>query len=242
MVYANTEESFLESHSKLLKDSPESFVEYFLRNWDNCRQLWATFITNYTLNFRTRTNNRIERHNHELKKVLHSQNTLADCIRGILKKAGEYKARNVHDTVVRSMCKSYNIEDNHDIIHQIREMATNYAANLAIAQYRTALELEKVASVEELSDSSYKVSSNADAEVRSVVLRDDAECSCSFWSSFALPCRHIFLVLLSTKKEFSQSWITKRWSREYQMQLPALEEIPRAEVIRPSNIFKAFQS
>lgn len=136
IIYASTGYRYSQLLEELRLISPDSLSNYLCNSWDSCKELWATCVTNSLPNFRARTNNRIERHNQELKKVLNSHMTVADCIRAILGKVDEQTSSKVHKSFVSSVCKSYNVHDNDCKIQHMRNVATDYAANLMVGQYK----------------------------------------------------------------------------------------------------------
>lgn len=63
MLCANRQEVFEKKLTLFNGIAPESFRKYFEQNWNNCRSLWAVYITNMYETLSTKTNNRLERHN-----------------------------------------------------------------------------------------------------------------------------------------------------------------------------------
>ncbi|XP_071840656.1 uncharacterized protein [Apostichopus japonicus] len=215
IAYANYEEIFNQSVKNMEEVATSDFIKYFHDNWSSCVHLWAAFKTKSYQNLRTRTNNRLERHNKELKTVLNSQITIADCIKGILRKAIHMKNKTTQGQFLSSVCVSYNVHDTNDTIKQIRNVATQYAANLTINQYQLAQQLKPNAAVV-INASHYSVS--LQGNLAEVEVNPKCSCSCSFWKITQLPCRHIFIIALQENLQFDDNWIPDRWRKSYQRQ------------------------
>ncbi|XP_071855528.1 uncharacterized protein ZSWIM9-like [Apostichopus japonicus] len=85
LVYSTSGDKYQESLEKLEKIATQGFIQYFTDNWDNCRRMWARYLSSAVKNFSTKTNNRLERHNQEVKKSLNSHVSVAVCLRKLIK-------------------------------------------------------------------------------------------------------------------------------------------------------------
>ena len=73
---ANSEESYSATNT--------AFKEYFIKNWDVCREKWVNFLRDNHLHFANTTNNRLEWHNHKLKDVVSQSMSLSDMFEKVL--------------------------------------------------------------------------------------------------------------------------------------------------------------
>ena len=67
IVNVDSEESYSALKHDLFDNINTAFKEYFIINWDVCRERWVTFLRDNHLHFANTTNNRLEYHNHKLK-------------------------------------------------------------------------------------------------------------------------------------------------------------------------------
>ena len=61
LVHANTEQDYSNIYNTLLKTAPNSFIDYFNANWNNCTEKWASFHRQKLPTMGNNTNNRIEK-------------------------------------------------------------------------------------------------------------------------------------------------------------------------------------
>lgn len=64
IVHAKSEGEYERMKQQLLDVTNHAFKQYFLNNWDPCREKWVTFLRDENLHFANTTNNHLERHNH----------------------------------------------------------------------------------------------------------------------------------------------------------------------------------
>lgn len=118
--------------------------------------MWAGYLTSAVKNFSTKTNNRLERHNQEVKKTLNSHISVAVCLRKLIKCNNQCIARREYDLFSNTVCSYYNVLDTEEVAFSIRATATPYAATATIKQFTNAMELDKD-SVRETCDNIYSV-------------------------------------------------------------------------------------
>ena len=58
----------------------------------------------------------------------------------------------------------------------------------------------------------------------------ECTCTCSFFLSTQLPCRHVFYVLNQTERSLLLSFIPKRWTKEQNRMLQAVTSPPQFDV------------
>ena len=84
IVNADSEESYSALKQDLYDNTNTAFKEYFIKNWDVCREKWVTFLRDNHLHFANTTNNRLECHNHKLKDVVSRSMSLSDMFEKVL--------------------------------------------------------------------------------------------------------------------------------------------------------------
>lgn len=175
------------------------FVEYFEKNWLSCKQSWAGY-SDYVCNTNgTNTNARIEAKNRSLKQLLSRTDKLDVFLTKFFiilkqdKTESTYKFWNEKLTVTRDMCHN-------SLLEYIRQ---NYASKIfekcsteCVQQSLEYKENEEIFEffaedgVEEKYDAS--VIFNANIRVDLLIYYKKQECSCTFFRSYKMPCRHIF--------------------------------------------------
>ena len=84
IVNADSEESYTALKNDLFDKTNTTFKEYFIKNWDVCKEKWVTFLRDNHLHFANTTNNRLECHNHKLKDVVSRSMLLSEMFEKML--------------------------------------------------------------------------------------------------------------------------------------------------------------
>lgn len=217
MVYAPTEEQYMEAYEELKALELEKVQEYFDRNWHQIetRIQWAGYFTNSYHNYFTRTTNRLESINQKLKTVITKYGTLHNfsketiqCIQSMSTERDQRTIRSIHrkPTDVTNETQDENL---------YRNVLTYFAFTKLLAEKMKMADVAYVGECEE--KSVYKSHANA-RQVCSVELAAKT-CTCAFFKMMALPCRHLLRCLLDNEKNlFDASMCHRRWFKRY---LPA---------------------
>ena len=69
LVYAASEAEYERLKSDIASLANDDFNEYFEKNWQNCKEMWVSYLCDQYLHLANTTNNRLECHHHKLKDL-----------------------------------------------------------------------------------------------------------------------------------------------------------------------------
>ena len=130
LAFAHTEETNSEIFKDMQQNAPGSFVEYYINNWHNCRQMWAGFAQKACVNYGQRTTNLLESYHQKLKRHCHGNITLSQLIHQLVQINDLKENRMMHEAFMQQMVVSYAHGDNSQITQKLEEFCTPYAAGL----------------------------------------------------------------------------------------------------------------
>lgn len=182
MVYAPTEEKYMEAYEELKALKLVKVQEYFDKNWHQIetRIQWAGYFTNSYHNYFTHTTNRLESINQKLKTVITKYGTLHNffketiqCIQSMSTERDQRTIRSIHrkPTDVTNETQDENL---------YRNVLTNFAFTKLLAEKMKMVDVAYVGECEE--KRVYKSHANA-KKVCSVELAAKA---CAFFKMMAL--------------------------------------------------------
>jgi len=189
ICYSHNEEEYQKLYDTLKSFALAQVMDYFDKNWHAIRNEWAVGLTYESGNFLNRTNNRLESFNGKLKSVIDSFSNLQEFFEKLF----------VIINCVR-------IERDSKALLTVQKWPTTKFLNAVEEQYFRLLTpyafdflkkqlLQKSTIIESTTDQS---------------------CSCGFFRSMKLPCKHIF-----KKREhdnlllFDPTICDNRWTRNY---------------------------
>lgn len=182
MVYAESEERYLELYEELQK-MPPSVVEYFNENWHESRKEWSISTDFVQHNFGNGTNNRVESLNAKLKKDLDIYSSLEDFIKNFL---------------IATECSHVEKDHRAAVLYQKQLILLNYAkesAEFRYSQYVTAyafkfieIEFKKIDNLELVYDQNLNVYQH-NAISGGAKSATSCSCDCLSYSAMSLPCR-----------------------------------------------------
>ena len=191
LVFAKTELSFKKAHAKLAAVAPDSFMNYYNKNWGQNKKSWAYYLTITTVNMGNTTNNRSESHNQKIKDVLNRKLSLADCVKSIMLYHRTNNFEVCHREFNQLFKTPYRLGDNDEVCDAVVKSVTSYAAGIIIHELTRAREKTDVYA--------------------------QADCICSMSKTMLLPCRHIFAKRLKNGEEiFNLEDVGQRWHLSYQ--------------------------
>ena len=207
LIYARSEHDFNNIVHDLETLSPKSFYDYFLKNWMNCKNLWAHFARRHLPTFGNNTNNRIESHNQKLKQYIRPQAHLDEAITELVN-----YIQSVEDSIKKAQfqdLKSFVNTKTTDPIH------------LDIANVCTRISYDHVCKELQKSSKCTQLSFRANNDLY-IVKSDDQEyrLESELTQCSNLPCRHIFA--LREKMDmpiFEYKLIPKRWQKNYSQKI-----------------------
>lgn len=118
MVYADNSETY----DKLLKYFEESvggkkhpLFTYFLKNWDQCKEMWVRYMRGNVPHMGNNTNNRIEASWGSMKNYIHSYSTLDDTIIKLIEL--QQTAEEKYNKAIYSQCKRTNVTYDKELLN-----------------------------------------------------------------------------------------------------------------------------
>jgi len=194
LAYCKTQLEYDSMYHHLQAMAPESIMEYYNKNWHAIRNEWVIGMTLNTGNFMNKTNNRLEGFNGKLKSVISTFSTLDDFVEKlfiVLDCIRLERDKNAIKLVQKQPTQKNSIPE----LQQFYSLLTPYAFNSLKTQFECAAETD--------------------------VLEKTTEnnCSCLFYNSMRLPCRHIFnLRKKQSLSLYDNSLCDERWTRNYYYQ------------------------
>lgn len=207
MAYAKTNDEYLELYQDLKGAKLPSVTQYFETNWHPIKDQWVDCLKK-DVAFLNRTNNRIECINQKLKSVITKHSSLPQFFSQLratiesLRTERDHRALNVFQKIPVTPFKPETPE------YQYMEHITPYALNFVIKQ----LELVKKVKIVSHDEANVYMINSSEGIIRTTA----SECSCSFYKSMLLPCRHVFAVRSASKLDlYSAELCASRWTLAY---------------------------
>lgn len=213
MVYAPTEEQYMAAYGELRFPRVK---EYFDKNWHllNIRKQWAAHYTQNFQNYLNRTTNRIESLNQKLKTVITPYAALNTFMRETIQCIESLNAERDHRTICSIQREPIDVVNETETEFKFRNILTNFAY---IALRDEKMKSGTVIYTGQTADGTLVLKSSEMASVTHLTMANS--CTCAFYKSMSLPCRHIFFFL--EKKELD-SYVpdvcNRRWLKS---RLPA---------------------
>jgi hypothetical protein len=190
LVYSASRDEYA-SHKDSLKAFCEKagfsgFYDYFLRNWDSCKEMWVMCERANLPHFRNHTNNRLENWFGKFKKGVKPSSTMANCVTELLNGARRSaRKREFSKRIGRDYNANFDEEMNRVLL-----FTTHFVASQVLPEYSRALA--------KWHDYSYVYPNGPDGQCVNVTGRTkthsvdltDFSCTCEFALSMRLPCRH----------------------------------------------------
>ena len=214
IVHAKSEAEYERMRQELLDVTNQAFKQYFLNNWDSCREKWVTYLRDENVHFANTTNNRLECHNHKLKDVTTRSMSISEMFESVLlfcrSNASEYD----HKSFVEELLSIASADDCIPGVLEVTSSCTAYSARLIIEQLKLSQQTQY--KIEPRSEGDDYTVAYSDHEHHVSLLRH--HCSCSFSKVMGLPCRHLFAVRASQNLPvFELALVAERWRKDYQL-------------------------
>jgi len=194
LTYSKTQSDYDSMYHHLLAMAPESVMEYYNKNWHDIRNEWVMGMTFNTGNFMNKTNNRLESFNGKLKSVISTFSTLEDFVEKlfiVLDCVRLERDKNAVQLVQKQPTQTKATPE----LQQFYKLLTPYAFNFLKAQFECATKTDVLE----------KTTKN--------------NCTCLFFNSMRLPCRHIFnLRKKQSLSLYDNSLCDERWTRNFYYQ------------------------
>ncbi|XP_064091570.1 uncharacterized protein LOC135205138 [Macrobrachium nipponense] len=230
IAYCSTEETYEELYAQLLEKTTSQFGEYFKKNWHECRDMWVSAWRKKTVTFGNRTTNRLESFHHKLKEVIKSMQSVAECVRGLVRFSNRKEFEIEHRRFLSKSTVAYCASANHEESKRIYATCTPFAAGLV---NESLTQMKKICGQyscqARTDDGSFLIqhSSGHQYTVNSLMNL----CTCTFATTMLLPCKHVFLTREQNCVDvFDESLIPERWRTTYQL-LSLSEHLPKPTAV-----------
>ena len=197
------------TYAQFCSTAPQPVKDYFNKNWHPIKEEWVMAFKFSVPNFQNATNNRLEILNGKLKSVINLYSSMEEfikhffiileCLRGI-------RSGNVAYSCQKDPVLPY-AADSPEAAYM--NLLTRYSSAYVLAQIQLAH--EHVYQWGMGNAGTYQIQTSD-----GVINVTHSTCSCLFFSSMLLPCRHIFsLRKKSGVSLFDSSLCDQRWTRSY---------------------------
>lgn len=207
MVYATTDEEYDQLYQSFKESVLQEVLEYFDKNWHPIRHEWVLGIKARSGSFLNNTNNRLESINSKLKQVINRHSSLEEFIHNFFIILSALRTERDHKTAIMfQKVKIYPfIEDSPELYYS--QLLTSYAFSFVEKQFKLVPKVGEL----KLNDNIWTLKTSAGS-----VTVTPTNCTCLFFSSMRLPCRHILCLCDKLNIAlFDSELCDKCWTSEY---------------------------
>ena len=207
LAYASSESEYDALYTQLQSDAPKEVVLYFNTNWHPIRSEWVLGMKFVGGSFLNSTNNRLKSINGKLKQVISKHSSLEEFIEHFFIILTALRTERDHKAAVMFQKVKVHPFPVNSPENEYSKLLTSYASAFVLKQLRLA---EKVKDIRENGEQ-FTVETSEGQRVVSV-----SDCSCIFYTSMSLPCRHIFALRSKLHQPlFVVDLCDKRWTSAY---------------------------
>ena len=210
MSYSKSSDEYTELLKELKEARLPAVLKYFNKNWHPIRDQWVECLKN-NINFLNRTNNRLESINQKLKSVISKYSNLPQFFSQLLITIDSLRTERDHRalTIFQKVPVTPFRVDSPE--HQYMQLLTPYALSYVIKQLQLLTKVQVAEESENSDECEYDISTS-----ESVLHTSANGCTCAFWKSMQLPCRHLFAVRSKLNLELCSSALcSERWTLDY---------------------------
>ena len=186
--------------SVFIERENKDFLNYFLKNWESCKEKWASYARKKIPILGNNTNNRIESSFGKIKRYLNRYLSLYEAVENLLM----YQVIK-EEKFFKQATPGSNYNDSfHPQLNTLLNVVSLWCFKLVKKEFDFAVKSDKRMVFEQIFDENsdlikYKVSylnengnlNEHDDPVEYVININTSECSCGFSSTFLLPCKHV---------------------------------------------------
>ena len=229
MIYAYTEAGYVKALEALydLKGIP-SFQGYIDKQWDKCKYSWTQFERKEIPTFNIRTTNHLESFHRYLKKEVDATKSLQSCFKTICDFTEARNDKKTIDELMEEVSYTYNLNDDSPASKFIHERYTPGAVELMLEEKKLLKDKKKhKMECTEVKGHHHLVKENRNSYL--VTLADDRySCTCTFFRSQRLVCKHGFHCIEMHALPFKPCWVLSRWVK------PHLKKLARENKNHPN--------
>ncbi|XP_065840465.1 uncharacterized protein [Oscarella lobularis] len=207
LAYSRSPEEYEKNFEQLRSTAPRSVFDYFCANWHGIRSQWVEGLKNSHGNFLTNTNNRLEAINQKLKSVIKRYSPKPVFFHDLMTCIAFLQAERKH----RALSRAVKVPASHVLLNDDLKLYEKYLTPFAFNHVEK--QFNKIPSVQFTTDSSthFLVQHN-DGHILAAI----DSCSCAFFESMKLPCKHIFAARRrSSLSMYSEDLYDVRWTNSH---------------------------
>lgn len=207
LAYANSTVEYDSIYARLQRDIPRQVVKYMDENWNPIKSEWVMGLKSSCGNFLNFTNNRLESINGKLKQVINRNSSLEEFIRHFFIILNTLRTERDHKAALASQKIRVHTFPEGSAEIEYSKFLTCYASGYLLKQMKLVCQVKEIKE-----DSGLFVIEASEGKITV----DLFSCSCIFYSSMRLPCRHIFALRAKLNQPlFDPSLCDKRWTADY---------------------------
>ena len=231
LVHAKDESGYEKLRQDVFDATNDEFKQYFLKNWDNCQNMWVTFKRDTYVHLGNTTNNRLECHNQKLKDLTSHTSSLSEMFANVLRFARASEAEYKQSSFTEEFTSVSSADDGISGVPEIRAVCTQYAATMIVEQLKLAHSVGY--QINEKEGENVLVSPSGRLHTVHIDGNIGNACSCSFHRTVHMPCRHIFAARLHQQlPTFELTMVAERWQKQYQL----LVDEANSDAVDPSGL------
>ena len=211
MAYAKTDHEYTGIYDEFATIAPEDVKSYFDKNWHPIKEEWVMGFKFSTGNFLNSTNNRLEAINGKLKHLIDRNSSLEYftesffAILSVLRNERSYKTVYSYQKV-KVVPHAINSPE-----AQYSDLLTSYASGYTLQQLKIARD-----HVYEFTEEAGSVGNFTTSTSEGVVTVSHFRCTCCYFQSMRLPCRHMFALRQhSGISLYDKNLCDERWTNSY---------------------------
>ena len=210
LAYAKDEEDYSKYYQQLMETKLKRVIEYFDDNWHEIREQWVEGFKRESCNYLNSTNNRLESINQKIKSVVTRHSSLLTFFEDLMKCLNSLSLERDHKAAMVFEKCAVRLFPEDNCLSRYQQLLTPYAFSFVVKQFELS---SKVKITESVDKDSYATTIHSNGKS---IETSDCTCSCGFYVTMDLPCRHIFALRSHSELGlFEPKLCTMRWTREY---------------------------
>ena len=213
IVYSEHMDDYEDCLSEIARLSNPAFEKYFFDNWNSCTHMWVSFKRDSSIHFGNTTNNKLECSHSKLKELISRTSSLSEMFKGVLTFMKFVDQESSHHAFIEQFTSVSTKLDHVPGMKDVTTICTEYASRLLHHQVEVAQKIGY-----EFSDGDGPIVTVTYKDHTHNVNTESSTCTCSFWSTMLLPCRHIISVRLHKGLTIvDHNNLHQRWLKSYQI-------------------------
>lgn len=206
MVYTKSEIEYNQCYRDLRSLRCNQLMAYFNANWHSIQDQWVGYLVDRNKNCQIRTNNRLESLNQKIKSVVTKYANLGAFFNDVMTLFASYNAERDHVAADSILRKPLTIQAESADDKLYSEYLTIFAYKHYMKESAKSLDIEFT----QITNAAGKC-----FEHNLLVETSFVDCTCRFYTTMKLPCRHIIALLRNKKLPLYVPTIcADRWQRQ----------------------------